>query len=592
LRQFQAVPAVAMRALQRFVKLNGRDYSISVLLGLVTLASILPLLLLGIFGLTQYVAEQRADQLNRMSRYTSALANAVDRELTGYLDLAEVLAASRFLTSGDLQAFGDLARDAATKARGHIVLIDRSGQQLVNTRLPRDVGLPMTEDMASLREVIETGKPAVGDLFVGAVSKKLLFVVRVPVKVDGEVRYVLSFEPEQDAVGKVLHQTYIPDGWFGGVLDGKGHIIARSFLHNKFFGESASPEFVAKLTGPQGFLNSVDLEGREGLTRYQQSGLSGWHVLMWAPWSVLNAPLRASVMLAVALIALTLLASLAAGFLSGRIIAEPVRQLLLAAKTLGEGKPVSFEASYMREANVVGQSLVEAAHNIASREQALRKSELRTRFVMRELSHRSKNLLAVIQAIARQTGRASEDINEFNQQFGERLASLGRSHDLLVHGNWQGVSLADVITAQLKAFIDTSEPRVTTSGAPVLLNAEAAQNIGMALHELATNASKHGALSVPSGRVKIEWNLYGQGGDRRFRLSWTESGGPPVKPPQRKGFGHLVVERLVAASLRGCAELHWRPEGLVWVLDVPESSILEGMHEPAEELPGEASPAS
>ncbi len=591
MRQSRTVPVAAMTALQRYVKLNGRDYSISVLLGLVTLASILPLLLLGIFGLTQYLAEQRADQLNRMSRYTSALANAVDRELRGYLDLTEVIAASRFLTSGDLQAFGDLARDAATKARGHIVLIDRTGQQLVNTRLPRDVGLPVTEDMASLREVIESGKPAVGDLFVGAVSNKLLFVVRVPVRVDGEVRYVLSFEPEPNAVAKVLQQTYIPDGWFGGVLDGKGHIIARSSQHDQFYGKPANPEFMAGLTEPQGFVESVDLEGRESLTRYRQSSINGWHVLMWAPRSVLNAPLRASVMLAVALIALTLLASLAAGFLSGRIIAEPVRQLLLAAKNLGEGKPVSFEASYMREANVVGQSLVEAAHNIASREQALRKSELRTRFVMRELTHRSKNLLAVIQAIARQTSRASEDINEFNEQFGERLASLGRSQDLLVHGNWQGVSLADVITAQLRAFIDISEPRVTTSGAPVLLNAEAAQNIGMALHELATNASKHGALSVQSGRVKIEWNWYEQG-ERRLRLSWTESGGPPVKPPQRKGFGHLVVERLVAASLRGCAELHWRPEGLVWVLDVPESSILQGMHEPAEELPEEASPAS
>ena len=309
---------------------------------------------------------------------------------------------------------------------------------------------------------------------------------------------------------------------------------------------------------------------------------------MWAPRPVINASLHNSVILAVALIAFTLLASLTAGFLSGRIIAAPVRQLLMAARALGAGKPVQFEPSYMREANVVGRSLIEAAHNSASREQALRKSELRTRFVMRELSHRSKNMLAVIQAIARQTSRSTEDVGEFNQQFGDRLASLGRSQDLLVHGNWQGVSLGDLIAAHLRAFIDSSEPKVTTSGTPLLLNADAAQNIGMALHELATNASKHGALSVPSGRVSIEWKWYENSGERWLRLSWTESGGPPVKPPQRKGFGHSVVERLVAASLRGTAELNWRPEGLVWVLDAPESSILGDLREAADELPDEA----
>src|SRR5690606_13492295 len=140
---------------------------------------------------------------------TATLTNAVDRELRGYFDTAEVLAASRFLTEGDLEAFGDLARDASTRTRGHIVLIDPSGQQLINTRRPTDVGLPVTEDMASLREVVESREPSVGDLFVGAVSNLLLFVDRIPVIVDGEVRYVLSFEPEQDVIRKVIEQTYL-----------------------------------------------------------------------------------------------------------------------------------------------------------------------------------------------------------------------------------------------------------------------------------------------------------------------------------------------------------------------------------------------
>lgn len=559
-----------------------RDYSISTLLSLVALASILPLLLLGIIGLAQYVAQQRAAQIDQLTRYAATLTNAIDREIRGYFDIAEVIAASRFLQEGDLVAFGRLARDSATKARGHIVLIDRSGQQLVNTRTSSDIDLPVTEDIESLRRVVQTGKPITGDLFKGAISNLVLFVVRVPVFVNGDVRYVLSFEPDPEAIYKIVQQTFLPEGWMAAVLDGKGRMVARSRQHNELYGKPVSPEFRARLTGDAGLLDSRDFGGEEVLTRYQRSQTADWYVLMWAPKAVLDKPLHNSVLLAIALVSLTVVASIAAGFLAGRVVAEPVQQLLIAARALGQSKPVSFERTVMREANVVGQTLMEAARNIASREQALRKSELHTRFVMRELSHRSKNLLAVIQAIARQTSRSTTDVNEFNALLGERLSSLGKSQDLLVQQNWQGVSINDLIAVQLKAFIDAAEPRVSTSGPPVTVNAEAAQNIGMALHELATNASKHGALSVPKGHVFITWEWHEpQPGERHLRLRWSESGGPPVKPPERKGFGHAVVERLVAASLRGKATLDWRCEGVVWTLDVPESSLAERTLDPA-----------
>jgi two-component sensor histidine kinase len=182
----------------------------------------------------------------------------------------------------------------------------------------------------------------------------------------------------------------------------------------------------------------------------------------------------------------------------------------------------------------------------------------------------------VVQAIARQTGRSARDIDDFTAQFGERLAGLGRSQDLLVQKNWQGVSLSDLVSAQLKPFVEADNNRVDANGPPVLLDADAAQNIGMALHELATNASKHGALSVPTGRVDIAWGwLPSEIGERgrRLQLQWSESGGPPVTPPKRKGFGHSVIERLTASSLHGTAKLDWRPEGLLWTLEVPEGSI-------------------
>lgn len=571
-----------MTALRNSTAESGREYTFSLLLGLVTLASVLPLLLLGIFGLVIYVADQQGDQLTRMSRYAETLTNAVDRELRGYLDTAEVLAASRFLAEGDLVSFGDLARDAGTKARGHIVLIAPSGQQLVNTRRPTDEGLPMTEDIASLREVVESGQPAVGDLFVGAVSNLLLFVVRVPVIINGEVRYVLSFEPEQDAIQRVIDQTFLPEGWRAGVLDGQKRIAARSHRHEEFYGRPASLKFASRLTAAEGFIETTDLEGRDALTRYRRSSLGSWHVLMWAPKSVLNGPLYWSLMVAVGLAVMTLLASIAAGLLAGRVVAKPIQQLLRAAQILESGQPFEFERTYQREANIVGHALSEAARSIAAREQALRKSELHTRFIMRELAHRSKNLLAVVQAIARQTGRSAQDLREFNAQLGERLAGLGRSQDLLVQKSWRGVSLSDLVSAQLAPFLEANNDRVEAHGPPVLLDADAAQNIGMALHELATNASKHGALSVTTGRVSITWDwLLAAEGERTLQLRWEESGGPPVSPPTRRGFGHAVIERLTAASMHGTAVLDWRPEGLCWTLEVPESSLVSESDEDA-----------
>ncbi|MCL4767325.1 MAG: hypothetical protein KJZ80_13925 [Hyphomicrobiaceae bacterium] len=558
-----------------------REYSLAALLGIVTLVSILPFLLVGIYGLAQYVAGERADQLDRMAEYTKSLAGSLDRELSDQLETTDVVAASRHLAKGDLSDFGALARDAALKAHGHFVLVAPSGQQLVNTRLAADVSLPHTEDMESLRKVLQTGRPAVSELFIGAVSNQLLYVARVPVEVGGEIRYVLSFEPHGSAVLDVVQQTYLPDGWRASVIDGNGRIVARTFRHEELYGKPATREFFTRLAGPNGIVESTDLDGQEVVASYQRSALSNWRILIWAPKSVLYAGTYRVVLLVVGLAALTVLVSFAAALLAGRVIGGPARQLLGSARALGEGNPVHFGKTHMQEANVVGHALAEASRNIAAREQTLRKSEQHTRFLMRELSHRAKNLLAVVQAIARQTGRSAENIGEFNERLGERLAGLARSHDLLVKKSWEGVPIAELVAAQLAPFIDTDRPRVATSGPPLLLGAEAAQSLGMALHELATNASKHGALSVPAGRVDIEWAWHAVADDvRHLQVRWKESNGPPVTAtPTRKGFGHAVIEGMAAASLDGTAKLDWRPEGLVWTLDAPESSL----GEPSEE---------
>ena len=194
-----------------------------------------------------------------------------------------------------------------------------------------------------------------------------------------------------------------------------------------------------------------------------------------------------------------------------------------------------------------------------------------TRFIMRELAHRSKNLLAIILSMASQTARSARSVPDFNARFTQRLQGLSHSHDLLLQRDWRGVSMLELAQRQLQHFVDGESTRVGFIGPSVMVDPKAAQNIGLALHELATNASKYGALSTPGGRVALTWTVL----DGRFRLEWREVGGPTVTKPQTRGFGQVVLERLASDALEGQVTLDYAPEGLVWILDIPRSYLVD-----------------
>ena len=203
-------------------------------------------------------------------------------------------------------------------------------------------------------------------------------------------------------------------------------------------------------------------------------------------------------------------------------------------------------------------------------------------FLTRELAHRSKNLLAVILAMLRQSIRNSDSMADFEQKFMNRILGLAASHDMLLARDWDGASIFDLAQSHLSHFADLIGERILLSGPSVILKSEAAQNIGLALHELSTNAAKYGALSQDSGQVAIQWSVRGQTpGSEMFHLSWRETGGPRVCPPSRRGFGQIVVERLVAQSLEGTVALDFHETGVSWQLAIPAKFVTAGA---AEEL--------
>src|SRR6266481_3043898 len=176
-----------------------------------------------------------------------------------------------------------------------------------------------------------------------------------------------------------------------------------------------------------------------------------------------------------------------------------------------------------------------------------KRAEAQVHQLLREVKHRAKNVLSVVQAMAHQT--AANSVEEFVSRFSERIRGLSSSLDLLVKNEWQNVPLAELVRSQLAHFGDLLERRIVMRGPDLRITAAAAQTIGMALHELATNASKYGALSTASGQVDIAWRLEKAGaGVHRFTMEWSESGGPIVVPPTRRGFGWSVLCQLTKMS--------------------------------------------
>ena len=193
-------------------------------------------------------------------------------------------------------------------------------------------------------------------------------------------------------------------------------------------------------------------------------------------------------------------------------------------------------------------------------------------FLLREVNHRSNNMLAVVQAVARQTARLAATPDLFIEGFMARLAAIASSHDLLVSRDWRGVQIDDLTKSQFSHLDEETRGRISISGDYVKINPRAAEAYGLALHELSTNAVKHGALSRPCGAVELCFRVEQEG--KIFVMTWRERGGPAVSAPPRGGFGSTVLSRMAPLSIQGESAIDYAPEGLTYRLSAPLAQIV------------------
>jgi two-component sensor histidine kinase len=798
--------------------------SVPLIIMMLALSGIVPLAALSYFITVKHSANlQRLEHQRLVDRADSLSAN-IDRDISALITLGRAMSASPSLAAGDLAEFHREARLAIRQTGLNIILVDPSMQQVVNTRVDYGAALPKTSAPEFARAAIEANAPTVSGIFIGRVSKTLVFNVNVPVMLGGKTAFVMIVTAQPPHIQELAQQQKLPDKWFAAIADGGGRLIATTHPSLASAPLESVTQSIAAKPAAAGTV-SARMLGEEVVAAARKSELTGWTTLVWAPQAELDMPVTGMRRELYAAAATAFLLSVLLAVLVAQPLANLVRQTLATVRSIGAGEEPLPVATFLAEGAQINDTLADVAKQLRAREQenaegralldtllanipegvtivggeqprivensaravswlgrapgdllvplaqfaqafglwsddglsqpgpdesplyravelgesvvdedyivkrtdgkqlrirvsvspvraddgtvigavacwrdvterhaalqliannerrlklamnvanmaivdvdlindlvvsvvngsvvqdamplavraetarekftriihpddasgfeaawqaavsgigafsaefrtvsagvpnvwieakveslpdqsamparllvtladisARKISEQRLQLALHELTHRAKNLLAIIQSIASQTARRHEDIHSFLQAFAQRIQGLSASHDLLVRTDYKGAPLEDLVRSQLSAFGGVDQKRIFAEGPMIVVKTDVLQSLGLALHELATNAVKYGALSKPEGEVHILWSADAEDGARIFRMSWTEMKGPRVKKPARTGFGETITVKALAQVLDGAVSLEFRPAGLRWTI--------------------------
>jgi two-component sensor histidine kinase len=494
-----------------------RTMSLPIRLALLVAGTMLPLILFASAIIyTNYLQDRREAQ-ERVAQVTRGIRDAVEREMQGVLAGMVVLANSRSLAADNFEEFRVSANAFVRQFSGNpfISIGDAAGRHLFNSAIHPGQNLPPRVRRPERDMVYRTGSPTFSALFTGAVTGAHILIITVPVFRDGKVTYDLSFNPPLQLFQRIIEQQRPSEEWTISVFDQAGINFARLPNPESTIGRRASPSLYAVMfSAPQGRAATTSLEDIKLITGFARSDLTGWIAAAGVAEATLSGPALKDMMIALSIGALMLSI--------GLVFA-------------------------LRMAGQIARG--EALHTL----------------LVNELNHRVKNTLATVQSMASQTFRKSSDA-EAKEKFSSRLVALGAAHNLLSESKWAGADLRDTIEAVLVPF--RGGQRIALGGPSLSIDARTVTILSMVIQELATNASKYGALAHADGRIMIEWER-AEHSDPSVVLRWIERDGPPVKEPLQTGFGSTLIREGFAAQLGGRATMTFEPDGLTCVLEFP-----------------------
>ena len=327
-----------------------RSFGIQARLTMLAVVTALPLVALASWAILRMVDDQRTQIQQDVRQRAEDLLADVDRQISAVQAELQVLAISPNLQDGDFAAF-DRQMRAALKMRGtSIVLHDTKGQQLLSTNRPFGEPLPRATNTEMHDRVVATGQPQISDLIMGAVLRRPIIVVGVPVFRDGQVAYVLAMGLGSEVLSSLLEQQNLSSEWIVGIFDRKGVIVARNRELDRFLGKPVSPTLLEAMRGPvENWFPSVTSEGIPVYAAFRRSPITGWTVAIGVPREFVDAPIRRAHLLAFGGGAAVLALSFALGWWMARAIRRPVEALTAATKALGRGEPVDPLSCGVRE---------------------------------------------------------------------------------------------------------------------------------------------------------------------------------------------------------------------------------------------------
>ena len=495
-------------------------------------------------------------------REESLLASAdtfaamVDRELNGIITTLQALSVSSSAEEGPSPSLYEDLMKLQRWQKVDYIMRDLQGLTVLTTRLPYGNSIPTNGMFQTIdRQARETGKAQVSDTFLGLVSKAPAVQIIFPIN-NSPQSLIIGASLDDQYFSNLLQKIPRPPDSDVGLLDKRG-----TFIASQPYLQGESTVWKGKADG-RGIYHGEGLRGYTITAAYSKSELSGWTIVLTLPKAALLGAVFERLYFETAFLFITVFATVFAAWFVGQQSRTAANILLTASRKLQNGEKVDGLSTGIREFDEVLDALEIASNDLTKHEQTNRE-------MLAELSHRAKNLLAVILGMVKQAAKTSTSTTSFISDFSERIQSLSRSHDLLMKSNWKPIELHDLIFAQVLTMIGSNTNQISIEGQNLLLKSSAAQSLGIALHELTTNSIKHGALKNIDGCVSISWLV-----ERNvFLLRWTEKSQNQYIAPKRRGFGSVVLLRITPSGLGGSSTEKYLKNGYEWRVEAPIENL-------------------
>ncbi|QYA04600.1 sensor histidine kinase [Rhizobium sp. B21/90] len=437
-------------------------------------------------------------------------------------------------------------------------------------------------DRPYFREAMSKGTFVVGEFTKGRVSGTNVLPLALPITADtGGISGIVVGALDLNWLAARLKERDFGRNNALTVADRNGVILAREPFPNRFVGTLIPSAYLGLVSAfAPGTLEVSSQDGTNRILGYYPpaSNAAGLYVSAGISTADFYADLNRSTYISLAIVFLGVIAAyFLAWFTSTQLVRRPVSRLVTTIKAWQKDDVGARTGMDERdgEFGVVGSAIDRFMDELVAARQERRRSEKQRELLVGELDHRVKNLLTTVQAVARQTFRDHERTDEALEIFSKRLTAMSGAHQLLMKDDWQAASLAELVAAAVTPFDNPEASQFSVLGPDLTIHSKAALALGMALHEMCTNAVKYGALREPSGRIRITWSSGSETGapDPEFRFTWSEHDGPPVRPPERKGFGSRMIQQILAIEMAADVHVDYKVTGVVCQLTAPSAGL-------------------